>query len=126
MIPPTEQPHPDSGGLGDASPDEVVALMDAVDQRAFDAVRDASGAIARAAGLVADVYGSGGTVAYLATGTSGMLCALDAAELPPTFGVDSARARCAGHHLHDNVAARPERGRHRCGACRRRARLRAG
>ena len=37
------------------------------------------------------MYGSGGRIGYLATGTSGMLCALDAAELPATFGVDPAR-----------------------------------
>jgi N-acetylmuramic acid 6-phosphate etherase len=69
----------------------VIALMNAAEQRAFDAVVEASPAIARAAQLVADVYGAGGRVAYLATGTSGLLCAQDAAELPATFGADSSR-----------------------------------
>jgi N-acetylmuramic acid 6-phosphate etherase len=91
VIPPTEQPHPSSRHLGSCSPAEVIALMNADEQRAFDAVVAASPAIARAAQVVADVYGAGGRVAYLATGTSGLLCAQDAAELPATFGVDSTR-----------------------------------
>ena len=121
MIPPTEQPHPDSSRLGSSTPADVVALMNRAERRALDAVSEASVAIARAAELVADVYGSGGRIAYLATGTSGMLCALDAAELPATFGVDPARyfalvttssGPSSGPSL---LTAGSERGRHRTG-----------
>jgi len=91
MIPPTEQRNPRSSNLGSSAASEVITLMDDEDRHALDAVTSARDAIVRAVGLVADAYGNGHRVAYVATGSSGILAAMDAAELPPTFGVDAAR-----------------------------------
>jgi len=63
-----------------------------------DAVLAAAEPIARATALVAEALERGGRVVLVGAGTSGRLAVLDAAELPPTFGVDPAlvEARIAG------------------------------
>jgi len=50
------------------------------------ALRDATDDIARAIDLVAESLGKGGRLFYIGAGTSGRLGALDASEIPPTFG----------------------------------------
>ena len=55
---------------------------------AVDAALAASDDIARATTLVVDAIERGGRVVLVGAGTSGRLAVLDAAELPPTFGVD--------------------------------------
>jgi N-acetylmuramic acid 6-phosphate etherase len=57
--------------------------------RSFD--DDALSAIANGMQAIADCFNSGGKVIYVGAGTSGRLGALDAAEMPPTFGVESER-----------------------------------
>jgi N-acetylmuramic acid 6-phosphate etherase len=65
---------------------------------AVDAALAVSDQIARATSLVAAAVEGGGRVLLLGAGTSGRLAVLDAAELPPTFGVDPGlfQARIAG------------------------------
>jgi N-acetylmuramic acid 6-phosphate etherase len=65
---------------------------------AVDAALAAAGEIGRAIALVADVLAAGGRVVAVGAGTSGRLAVLDAAELPPTFGVafGTIDARIAG------------------------------
>ena len=65
---------------------------------AVDAVLAASNDIARATALVVEAIERGGRVVLVGAGTSGRLAVLDAAELPPTFGVDPAlvEGRIAG------------------------------
>jgi N-acetylmuramic acid 6-phosphate etherase len=62
------------------------------------AAAGAAPAIARAADLVAGALRAGRRVVYLGAGTSGRLGVLDAAELPPTFGLDpeQVQGRIAG------------------------------
>ena len=97
-LPPTEAVDQATRGL-DRMPtiDLVTTLIDA-QQRAFDAVRQAAPQIARAADAIAARLQGGGTLHYVGAGTSGRLGVLDAAELPPTFGVSQlvARAHIAG------------------------------
>jgi N-acetylmuramic acid 6-phosphate etherase len=50
------------------------------------AVAGAIPAVARAVDAIAQALQSGGRLFYVGAGTSGRLAALDAAELPPTFG----------------------------------------
>ena len=57
------------------------------DLQAAESVRAAHGEVAEAVKLIRARITDGGRVFYLGAGTSGRLATLDAAELPPTFGV---------------------------------------
>jgi N-acetylmuramic acid 6-phosphate etherase len=67
---------------------ELVTRLHEADRAAFDALGAALPAIARAADSIAERLEAGGRWFYTGAGTSGRLGALDAAELPPTFGTD--------------------------------------
>ncbi len=71
----------------------VVELLLDEDRRALMAARRAAPAVARAARLAAEVLEGGGDVVFVGAGTSGRLGVLEAAECPPTFGVDRRRIR---------------------------------
>ncbi len=75
----------------------VQLLIDA-QLAAVDAVHDARAAIARAVEVVVAALQGGRRVVVIGAGTSGRLAVLDAAELPPTFGLDPGRweGRIAG------------------------------
>jgi N-acetylmuramic acid 6-phosphate etherase len=66
----------------------IVALIAAEDAKVAPAVAAVSDAIARLADVVAARIERGGRLIYIGAGTSGRLGVLDAAECPPTFGVD--------------------------------------
>jgi N-acetylmuramic acid 6-phosphate etherase len=83
---PTEAPHPRSAHLETHTGDEIVALLLAEEKRAQRAAFLARKEIARAAERVVAALRAGGRLFYVGAGTSGRLGALDAAELPPTFG----------------------------------------
>ena len=65
-----------------------LAAMHASDRAVDAAVAAALPALARAADAIAARLDAGGRWFYVGAGTSGRLGALDAAELPPTFGTD--------------------------------------
>jgi N-acetylmuramic acid 6-phosphate etherase len=83
---PTEAPHPDAIDLEERALDEIVALLIADEAKAQRAAFACRREIARAARLVVEALRGGGRLIYAGAGTSGRLGALDAAELPPTFG----------------------------------------
>ncbi len=56
-------------------------------QRVVDAAMRASRSIERAIAIVAEAWRRGGRVIFVGAGTSGRLGVLEAAEMPPTFGV---------------------------------------
>jgi N-acetylmuramic acid 6-phosphate etherase len=64
-----------------------VRLLVDEEKRVHEAALSVADDIARAAELVADALRGGGRLIYAGSGTSGRLGALDAAELPPTFGL---------------------------------------
>lgn len=84
----TEQRLPESMRLDEMELDEAIALMNAQDALAVEAVGRESGAIARAIDLVVASQRAGGRLFYFGAGTSGRLGVLDASECPPTFGAD--------------------------------------
>jgi N-acetylmuramic acid 6-phosphate etherase len=84
----TEQRLPESMKLDAMSTDEAVALMNAQDLRAVEAVGAERANIARAVEIVAEALRRGGRLIYFGAGTSGRLGVLDASECPPTFRVD--------------------------------------
>ena len=71
--------------LDEMGPEGILALMDAADARALQAVEAARDAIACAAAEAAESMRMGGRLVYVGAGTSGRLGVLDASECPPTF-----------------------------------------
>ncbi len=67
---------------------EALAIFNEQDAIAVRAVGSQQEQIARAIEIVAGALGAGGRLIYVGAGTSGRLGVLDAAECPPTFGVD--------------------------------------
>ena len=84
----TEHRNPRTAQIDLATPDEIVALMNAEDRTVADAVASQSEAIAHAITLVEGVFRGGGRLFYIGAGTSGRLGILDASECPPTFSTD--------------------------------------
>ena len=89
----TEGRNPRSRRLDTLSTDRVVALLLDEDRRAVLAAVRERAAITRAAILAARAFGAGGDVVFAGAGTSGRLGVIEAAECPPTFGVDPKRIR---------------------------------
>ncbi len=84
----TEQTNPDTVDIDQLSAPEIVAKINAEDEKIAGVVRQALPKIAQAAEVFAATLRKGGRVFYIGAGTSGRLGVLDAAECPPTFGSD--------------------------------------
>lgn len=84
----TEQPNPRSRRVDLLSPLEITDLINAEDRMVAQAVGEEREAIAHAMRLVVEAFQKGGRLVYVGAGTSGRLGVLDAAEMPPTFGVE--------------------------------------
>jgi len=84
----TEQANPASRDLDLKSALEIVRILNAEDAKVARAVKRALPQIARAVDVIAGALKHGGRLIYVGTGTSGRIAALDAAEIPPTFGTD--------------------------------------
>ena len=90
---PTESRNPRSRRLDVLPLERVVGLILDEDRRALLAAARVRPAIARAARLAADVLGRGGDLVFLGAGTSGRMGVIEAAEVPPTFGLEPGRVR---------------------------------
>jgi N-acetylmuramic acid 6-phosphate etherase len=77
---------------------EIVRLMNREDRRVAAAVGRELPAIARAVDAIVAAMRGGGRLIYVGAGSSGRMAVLDAAEIPPTFGVphEAIRAFIAG------------------------------
>ena len=84
----TEQRNPKSTKIDKLDVLGIIDLINNEDRLAAAAVSDEREAIARAIELVEKAFRGGGRLVYVGAGTSGRLGVLDAAEMPPTFGVD--------------------------------------
>ncbi len=84
----TESPNPKSIHIDRLSAREIVDIINSEDQHAVRAVAQKLDVIAEAAMKVAEILRNGGRLFYIGAGTSGRLGVLDAAECPPTFGVE--------------------------------------
>jgi N-acetylmuramic acid 6-phosphate etherase len=83
----TEGLNPASRGI-DARPlGEVLRLINSEDRRVAEAIMGQLPAIESAAERMVEAMRGGGRVFLVGAGTSGRLCVLEAAEVPPTFGV---------------------------------------
>src|SRR5688572_21864648 len=95
---PTEVAAPHSRDLELMPTKTLVRMLVAEEARVHEAAAAVTADIARAAELVADALRGEGCLIYVDAGTSSRLGTLDAAELPPTFGLrpDHAIAILAG------------------------------
>lgn len=87
VISPTEQRNPATVEIDQVTTERMLALLHDEDERVFAAVDAVLPTLARLVDAAAERVRAGGTVHYFGAGTSGRLGVLDAAELPPTFGV---------------------------------------
>jgi N-acetylmuramic acid 6-phosphate etherase len=72
---------------------DVLATIHAEDRRAVAAVEAALPQVARAVDVLVPVLAAGGRWFNVGAGTSGRMGALDAAEIPPTFGLEPERVQ---------------------------------
>jgi N-acetylmuramic acid 6-phosphate etherase len=82
----TERRNPHTRGIDTKSSLKIVRAIHREDANVAKAVAAALPAIARAVEAITQALQNGGRLFYIGAGTSGRLAALDAAELPPTFG----------------------------------------
>lgn len=88
---PTEAPLENVAPIDRLAPRGIVDLMHGQDAEALQAVAFAADVIASLIETAAEKIQAGGRIVYVGAGTSGRLGVLDAAECPPTFGVEPAR-----------------------------------
>ena len=82
----TEQRNPRTRGLGAMSTTGILRAIHLEDAAVAGTVGRALPAVARAVEAIVAALRRGGRLFYVGAGTSGRLAALDAAEIPPTFG----------------------------------------
>jgi N-acetylmuramic acid 6-phosphate etherase len=85
----TEQRNPRSENLEKLNARELVELFVAEEKFVQEALRGAISDLAKAVEIVSHSLGKGGRLFYVGAGTSGRLGALDASEIPPTFGASA-------------------------------------
>jgi len=83
----TEQHLRASAALDTMTSLEIARLINAEDRKIAPAVEKALPQIAQAIDAIAQALANGGRLIYVGAGTSGRLAALDASEIPPTFGI---------------------------------------
>jgi len=83
----TEAVNPRSRDIDTLSADGMVEVMILDNRSVLTAVRREKTRIARGAEMMANAVLKGGRLIFVGAGTSGRLGVLEAAELPPTFGV---------------------------------------
>ena len=84
----TEKRNPRTTHMDKADTMTMLRLINDENYRSVQAVEAALGSIADAVDAVADAFTKGGRLIYVGAGTSGRIASADAAECPPTYGVD--------------------------------------
>lgn len=87
-LPATERADSETASIDALDETALVRTLIAGNRRALDAADAAAPAIAHAVEAYVTALRGGGRVVAIGAGTSGRLAVLDAAELPPTFGID--------------------------------------
>ena len=84
----TEMINPKTTHIDKMTTSQMVSVMCEENYNAVKAVENASESIAEAIEAIVNSFKNGGRLFFIGAGTSGRLGILDAAECPPTFGVD--------------------------------------
>lgn len=87
----TETRNPRSYGLDKMSAREMVRLMNEEERNVLRVLDKAEAEIAQVAEKASEAFLNGGRIVYVGAGTSGRIATMDAAEMPPTFGIDGNR-----------------------------------
>lgn len=87
LLPITEQENPKTAGIDRLATLDALRLINDEDKSVAFAVEKVLPDIARAVDRIVEQLKTGGKLFYVGAGTSGRLGVLDAAEIPPTFGV---------------------------------------
>lgn len=87
----TEGVNPRSLGIDAKTTAEVLRIINCEDGGVAEAVAGQLADAERAVELVASTLRGGGRVFLVGAGTSGRLCVLEAAEIPPTYGLQAER-----------------------------------
>lgn len=97
-LPATEGRDPRTADIDRLAPPDLARTLIEAHRRAVDAALAAGADIGRAIEAVAAALRAGRRVVLFGAGSSGRLAVLDAAELPPTFGIEPqlVQARIAG------------------------------
>ena len=90
---PTEAINPNSLALDTASIGDVIDLMVNEDRKVVGAVHREKERITAGVQMITESFRKGGRVIFVGAGTSGRLGVVEAAEMPPTFGVSPTRVR---------------------------------
>ncbi|MBI4657206.1 MAG: N-acetylmuramic acid 6-phosphate etherase [Elusimicrobia bacterium] len=88
---PTEKPNKRTSNIDRIPLRKILEKLNREDFSAPEAVRKAIPRIEKASGVVSEAFMSGKKIFFAGAGTSGRLGVLEAAELPPTFGVPRGR-----------------------------------
>jgi N-acetylmuramic acid 6-phosphate etherase len=84
----TEQSNPASATIDALPTEEMLRVINEEDMKVAAAIGREIPNIARAVDAIVSALEGGGRLFYIGAGTSGRLGVLDAAECPPTFGVE--------------------------------------
>lgn len=87
----TEARNPRSYGLDQMNAAQIVRLMNEEERQVINALENVELAVAEAATRAAKAFQAGGRIVYVGAGTSGRIATMDAAEMPPTFGIEPDR-----------------------------------
>lgn len=93
MLPVTEQENPRTQSIDSLPTIEAVRLINDEDKTVAFAIERILPQIAAAIDSISERMKAGGRLFYVGTGTSGRLGVLDAAEIPPTYGLEPERVR---------------------------------
>lgn len=85
----TEQRNPLTEDIDSLPVESVLRLINSEDRRVAEIVGAEIAYIAQAVELIVAAFKRGGRLFYVGAGTSGRLGVLDAAECPPTFGINA-------------------------------------
>ena len=88
---PSEQRNPASERIDAVSTREMLQIINREDAAVAAAVEAVIPRIADAVDAIAERFAAGGRLFYVGAGSSGRLAVLDAAELPPTYGLEPGR-----------------------------------
>ena len=96
----SERLNPRSRGIDAKTIAEVLEIINGEDSRVAGAVASQLAEVKRAVELTVSTLRGGGRVFLVGAGTSGRLCVLEAAEIPPTYGLPSEKIQAviAGGH----------------------------
>ena len=87
MIPITETDNPNTSEIDKVSTPDAVRLINNEDKLVAAAIEKVLPQIAETIDKIVERLQNGGRLFYIGTGTSGRIGVLDAAEIPPTYGV---------------------------------------